>query len=221
MLSIAARRWYVHRRHALPAVLARVWSAPLPRRAVPVEDLRFLVCDAEMTGLDPRSCTVLSLGWVAVEGGEIDLGTARHVLLEAEQGVGPSAAVHGLRDCELRDGMAPREALATLLADAQQRIFVFHNAALDLAFLDRMAAKTWGVPLLLPAVDTMKIEERILHRERGGIRDGDLRLRACRSRYGLGRHREHSALGDAIATAELFLAQLAVRGPGLKLRDLR
>ena len=55
------------------------------------------------------------------------------------------------------------------------------------------------------------------------VRPGDLRLWRARKRYGLPVTKSHDALGDALACAELYLAQtaeLGVSGP-LLLRDVR
>jgi DNA polymerase-3 subunit epsilon len=48
-------------------------------------------------------------------------------------------------------------------------------------------------------------------------RDGALRLGALRAQYHLPDHALHDALGDAIATAELFLAMAAHAQPDGKL----
>jgi DNA polymerase-3 subunit epsilon len=51
---------------------------------------------------------------------------------------------------------------------------------------------------------------------------GDLTLDACRERRGLPDHQRHSAGADAVAAAELLLAQVAQLGGAgdVKLRDL-
>jgi len=205
----------------VPEELERVWTKPLPGPATPVGALRFLVCDGEMTGLDPRRDALLSLAWVPIDEGELLPGRARQVLLRPEGGVGQSATVHHLRDCMLRDALAPEAALRALLRDAGGRILVFHNGRLDCAFLDAVARASWGMPLLLPWLDTLRIEERILRRRDHPPLAGELQLTACRRRYDLPPHRAHSAVTDAIATGELLLAQIARRGRGLRLRDLR
>lgn len=220
-LLFRLRREMLRRRVDLPEELERAWREALPRSATPVRRLRFLVCDGEMTGLDPQRDSLASLGWVPIDGGELLPGRARHLMLRPRAGVGQSATVHHLRDCMLRDGLTAAAALSALLEDASGRILVFHNGQLDSAFLDAAARATWGVPLLLPWVDTLKIEQRRLRLRDQTLQQGDLQLAACRRRYALPRHRAHSAITDAIATGELLLAQIAHRGGGLRLKDLR
>jgi DNA polymerase-3 subunit epsilon len=220
-LSLRLRRVVQSLRGRPSNELQRAWREPLPRSATPARRLRFLACDGEMTGLDPQRDALLSLGWVPIDDGELLPGKARHLLLRPDAGVGQSATIHHLRDCMLRDGVPPAAALTALLRDARGRILVFHNGRLDSAFLDAAAKRIWGVPLLLPWLDTLRIEERLLRRRDHPPREGELQLTACRRRYGLPAHRAHSAVTDAIATGELLLAQIARRGPGLRLRDLR
>lgn len=220
MWRLKLRRWRWSRRTELPSLIEEIWAAPLPSASSELSKVRFLVCDAEMSGLDPAKAELLSLGWVRVEGLEIALGSAGHRLIRNQRSVGQSATIHQLRDCELREADDVAEVLRAFLKAAQGCVLVFHNAALDTAFLDRAAKGCFGTPLLLPTVDTLLLEQRLLQRQERPIGQGDLRLGACRDRYGLITHKAHNALADAMATAELLLAHVARRGPDLKLREL-
>ncbi|MEO1077991.1 MAG: 3'-5' exonuclease [Pseudomonadota bacterium] len=221
MEFLSLRRRLARRKGAAPRELAEAWEQPLLRGGTPVESLPFLVCDAEMSGLDPKRDELLSIGWVAIDNAELCLDSTAELLLNSESGVGQSATIHRLRDCELRDGLPLELALRRFLRAATGRVLVFHNAALDMAFLNRAARRCWDLPLLLPCIDTLRVEERRLRLRNEPLTEGCLRLPDCRARYGLGPHRGHAALTDALATGELLLAQIAARGSGLLLRDLR
>ena len=173
-----------------------------------------------MSSLDPERGELLSLGWVRIEGGEMPLASAHHQLVRNRRSVGQSATVHRLRDCELRRGASAEQALAALLLAARGCVLVFHHAALDLAFLNRACKRIFGAPLLMPVVDTLTLERRLMQRREQPVGPGALRLSACRARYHLPAHRAHNALTDALATAELFLAHCAARGERLRLRDV-
>jgi DNA polymerase-3 subunit epsilon len=58
------------------------------------------------------------------------------------------------------------------------------------------------------AVDTLALQQRLLPGHHRAV-DGSLRLDVVRRTYGLPRYTAHHALTDAIAAAELFLAQVA------------
>ena len=170
--------------------------------------------DAEMSSLDPDEGELLSLGWVVVRGGRIALDTAHHEILLAEGSVGQSATIHQLRDCEVAAGVPARDALAQLLKAASGRMLVFHHAPLDLAYLDRLTTAMHGAPLLQPHLCTLQMEKRLLTRREHAIKPGDLTLAESRRRYHLPDYHGHNALWDALATAELLLAQLAHRSRG-------
>lgn len=184
----------------------------LRRRPVgpPAAELELLAVDLETTGLDPRRDHVLALGWVLVSGGEVHLGTARERQVRPPAGaeVGDSATVHGLTDDVLAGSPSLAEVLPELLADLEGRVLLAHHADLELGFLAR-ALEGLGRQELPPAVDTMRLQARVLARPHQTVPPGALRLDAARRWFGLPRYSAHRALVDAVATAELFLAQLA------------
>jgi DNA polymerase-3 subunit epsilon len=215
-LSLRLRRWR-YRTETAGNALGKCWRHPLPSRSTRWEQGSFLVCDAEMSSLDVAGGELLSIGWVTVERGAVALSSARHYLFKADKTVGQSAAIHQLRDCELRGGLPASVVLSELLSAAAGKVLVFHNAALDLAYLNRSCCQEFGAPVLLPNVDTMALEQARLTRRDQVIKSGDLRLQACRKRYNLPSYPGHNALVDALATAELLIAQARHRGAGSSL----
>lgn len=214
------RSWYRSRIRSTP--LERCWETPYPPAASEWLEPEYLVIDTETSSLNPAEGELLSIGWVVIREGGAVLGTAEHLLLSNERGVGQSAAIHQLRDCELADGLAPENMLERLLALAAGRVLVFHHAVLDMAYLNRAATARYGAPLLLPYLDTLALE-RDKYRRRGQHPErGALRLGSCRRRYHLPPYPAHSALVDALATAELFIAQCRHRAGSerLTLREL-
>lgn len=195
-------------------VLQECWRTRLPSTGTDWRQVSFLVVDAEMSSLDVNEGELLSVGWVSVEKGSISLGSARHYLIKPTSSVGQSATIHHLRDCELHDALPGPEVLNYFLQAAAGRILVFHNAALDMAFLNRVSKRSFSAPILMPVVDTMMQEKKLLDRKGLPIHAGDLRLQACRDRYNLPQFPAHNALLDALATAELLVAQAKHRSRG-------
>lgn len=203
-----------YQRRVRGSVLATCWAQPVPQRRAPWQRAKWLAVDAEMSALEPDQGELLSLGWVAIEHGAICLHGAAHHLLQPQYTVGQSAAIHQLRDCEFATAEPPAEVLARFLEAASGHILIFHNADLDLAFLDRACQQCFGAPLLLPYVDTLQLELGLKRRRDQVIQAGDLRLARCREQYGLPPAPAHNALADALATAELFLAHISHRSRG-------
>ncbi|MBP6524269.1 MAG: DNA polymerase III subunit epsilon [Dermatophilaceae bacterium] len=175
-----------------------------------------LAVDIETTGLDPRVDRVLSIGWVPVDGGSVVLGGAGRVVVRDEvggaggAGVGSSATIHGLTDDALAGGEVMADAVARLLGALTGRVLLAHFARIETAFLSGACERLWGAPLPCVVVDTLDLEHRVVTGR--GQRDpepGALRLWSARERHGLPVYPAHEALVDALACAELYLAQRA------------
>ncbi|RBP51324.1 exonuclease domain-containing protein [Arenicella xantha] len=172
---------------------------------------RYLVLDLEMTGLDAKVDSILSAGWVLIEQGQVLLSTAQHHYVQQQQAsvnLDQSAPIHNIHHKHLASGIALEAVLGALLRDLQDHILVVHHAPLDRAFLDKACLSEYGVRLYTPVIDTLQVERKklLIH---GTLEGQSLRLNDCRQRYNLPNYKAHNAVIDAIATAELWLAQLA------------
>jgi DNA polymerase-3 subunit epsilon len=211
MWKLRLRRLFYARR-VVGTALQTCWHTRLPSTGSDWRQVSFLVVDAEMSSLDVNEGELLSVGWVCVEGGSIALDSARHYLIKPENSVGQSATIHNLRDCELTEADTRAEVLHRFLEAAGGKVLVFHNAALDMAYLNGVSRREFNAPILMPAVDTLLQEQALLQRRDIPIKPGDLRLQACRNRYNLPPYPAHNALLDALATAELLVALAKHRG---------
>lgn len=214
------RRWW--RDRVVDGPLADCLAAPLVAPDTPIDTLEILSLDLETTGLDPESDEILSIGFAVVCEGSVRIADSRHYLVKPTRPVPEaSAVVHGITDDRIRAALPIREALPPLLGALEGRVLLAHYAALEIGFLDRLCRALYGAPCLVPVIDTLDLERRMLERRQTPIRPGMLRLAAIRERYGLPRYRAHDALVDAVATGELLLAQLAYRDGDRSLRDLQ
>jgi len=186
-------------------------------RAKDYRELEFLSLDLELTSLDAKQGDIVSVGYVPIIEGKIEVGQGRHRLIYEHEGVGDSAVIHGIRDCDTEQGVSLAEALAELDRARHNRVLLFHHAQLDLSFLAKHQAIYQG----MPAVDTLLIEHKRRQRKNLSV-DNELRLNQCRERYNLPQYLAHNALTDALATAELFLAQIAHLGgdKGVTLKEV-
>lgn len=219
--SLARRRGKAARDAHGP--LAAYYQATMPSDSARAGDLPLLAVDLECTSLDLRHAAILSIGIVAVDGARLDLGSSRHMVVNAGRDVGPNVTVHGLTDDAVAAGMPVPEAVEHVLQACAGRVLVAHHARIETTLLSRACAEFFGAPFHPPVIDTMAVERHLVG---GGATHPDsepLDLPSARERYGLPRYRLHEAQTDAIACAELFLAQMtrwpADRPP--KLGDLR
>ena len=200
-----------------PGPLRDYLAVPFPGPDTALDELPLLAVDIETTGLDARRDRVLSIGWVPVDGRGVVLAGARYRVVrpEGDQAVGPSASVHGLTDDEVAAGVPLAAAVAELLADLAGRVLLVHFARIETEVLGRACERFWGAGLPWPVIDTLELEHRLVTTAwQPDPPAGALRLWAARERHGLPHTGAHHALTDAVACAELYLAQTAELADG-------
>lgn len=182
-------------------------------RDTPLSEVTLLALDVEATGLDPRRHELLSFGFLTVEAGRVVLAGARHLPVRPRGEVGDSAVLHGLTDDALAAAPPLADQLPEVLrafgVEGRRAVLLAHFAQVEGRYLTEACRRLYGGVPELQVVDTLEIERRMLGAERHELMSGLVRLDACRRRRGLPRYRAHSAVTDALACAELFLAQAA------------
>jgi DNA polymerase-3 subunit epsilon len=172
--------------------------------------------DLELTGLDVRSDEIISFGAVPIDEGRAGAGRVSYGLVRPRRPP-PEASVliHGIRTVDL-EGAPPFEtAMWPLVEAVTGRLIVAHAAAVEEAFL-AVAFAALGLSLHTPLIDTDALG-RLLMAERGEHPPRFLPLGELAAYLGLPVHRPHHALGDALTTAQAFLAlatHLEARGAG-------
>lgn len=170
----------------------------------PLDQLAYTVLDTETTGFLPeQGDRVVAVGAVHVVGGRVRPHEVFERLVDPRRPVPEAAvAVHGITD-EMVRGQPPMEQVLPELARfADDRVVVGHNVAFDLGFL-RLHEERAGVRLDQPVLDTLLLDAA-LHPDHA-----DHSLDAVAARLGVDVTGRHTALGDALVTAEV-LARLLV-----------
>ena len=206
--ALGLRRWW-HARRAHPPPLDALLGDRVPGAATPFRSAEILSVDIETTGLDAGTADMLSIGWVLIRDGRVDLESASSYLVKPSGDVGDSASVHGLTDTIVGAGIGWTAALDKVIERLRGRALLVHHAGLDKALLDRLCRQRFGMPLLVPVIDTLALEHRRARRRHHVESNSSLRLGDLRDAYKLPRYDAHDCLVDAIATAELLLAMVA------------
>jgi len=190
--------------------LKQYLSAPLPDLKSDIYTVPLLALDFETSGLKVSEDSILSVGYVAIDDGEIRLSTACHHLVKSNAALPEeSVVIHKITDDASAAGELLEGVIGELLQVLSGKVIVAHNAKIETTFLSQACQKLYGVRPHFPAIDTMLIAKRWMEGRNKEIGPGDLRLFNLRKRYGLPIYRAHNALSDAIATAELLQAQIA------------
>ncbi|NWN82947.1 MAG: 3'-5' exonuclease [Halomonas sp.] len=203
-------------RHPL---LADYFAAGCPAPDTPIGEASLVALDIETTGLDPRRHAIVSLGLVPFTLARIPLREAQYwVLKPYRELTASSVTLHHITHSEVRGAPDLADVLPEVLAGLKGRLAVVHYRHIERSFIDSAIQHRLGEGLLYPVIDTMSLEAR-LHRQSPWARfrrwlgrpPVSIRLQASRDRYGLPAYQGHHALVDALATAELFQAQVANR----------
>ena len=162
-----------------------------------------------MTGLHPERDQVIALGAVPVEGGRIQAGAAYYSLAKPTAGRDTDpVAIHGILPHDLDEAPPLAEALAPLAEAIRGRTPIAHAAWVERAFLGP-ALRQAGGRLPRGIIDTAMLW-RLHGVVAGGADPGYKPLQTLTELLGLPSHHPHQALGDALTTAQVFLA-LATR----------
>ena len=164
-----------------------------------------------MTGLDRRRDAVIAWAAIPVDGGRVVLAGAREGLVRPPRSVpAESIRVHGLREADLERAPGPDEAADALLDALAGRVLVAHAADIERAFLGPLLQRR-GARLRGPTLDTQMLG-RLWLAERDRRAPFRLSLTALAEALGLPVHRPHQAAGDALTTAQAFIALASLLG---------
>ncbi|WP_372378864.1 exonuclease domain-containing protein [Vibrio natriegens] len=196
------------KKRGLPTYLKNLLHSPQLRVSQLASETEFVVLDLETTGLDSEEEVILSIGWVEVKHGHIDLSTSKHMYVHSDSKIKPeTAVVNHITQQMLVDGVSIHEAMRSFFKVAEGKLIVAHGCLVEANFINQYLLSVFNIdtpPLLW--IDTLCIEKR-LQKAINSSDEYDVTLSATRARYGLPAYNGHNALADAVATAELLLAQ--------------
>jgi DNA polymerase III subunit epsilon len=179
-------------------------------------DAHLLCVDVELTGLDPDSDQVIAYGAVPIVGGRILASGAIESMVKPNGGRrAGSVEIHGILPHDLDAAPEPADALAPLAQAMRGCTPIAHAAWVERAFLGP-AMRRAGGKLPRGIIDTSMLW-RLLCVVRDDHDPGYRTLASLTAALGLPSHKPHQALGDALTTAQVFLAlatQLERHGHG-------
>lgn len=188
-------------------------QTPLPNVNSVLSNLEFLSLDFETTGLDVNKDVILSMGYTLIRKNKIILAESKHQLIQINRAIPKETVViHKITDDRAQTGMPVHNALEALFKAVAGRVVLVHYSKIEKNFLNAVCQRLYGHCLPMLLVDTMAIAHKHLTRTHGHFNPQQLRLFNLRQHYHLPRYNAHNALEDALATAELFLVQMARKG---------
>jgi DNA polymerase-3 subunit epsilon len=165
--------------------------------------LAYTVFDTETTGLQPSAGDeIIQIGAVRIVNRRLLQHEAYEQLIDPQRSL-PAASVkiHGISAAMLAGQPTIDQVLPVFRAFVADTVLVAHNAAFDMRFLELKEAAT-GIRFDRPVLDTFLLSAVLFPNQESH------RLEAIAERLGVSVLGRHTAVGDAIVTAEVFLKML-------------
>ncbi len=163
-------------------------------------DLVYTVFDTETTGLEPsQGDEIIQIGAARIVNGKLLRQECFEQLVDPQRSI-PAASIpiHGIQPAMVVGQPKIGEVLPAFHAFAQDTVLVAHNAAFDMRFL-QLKEQSTGVVFDQPVLDTLLLSA-LIHPNQDSHR-----LEAIAERFDVPVIGRHTAMGDAMVTAEIFI----------------
>ncbi|BAL24037.1 exonuclease domain-containing protein [Azoarcus sp. KH32C] len=166
-------------------------------------ELTYTVFDTETTGLNPsHGDEIIQIGATRIVNGKLLRQESFEQLVDPCRYMAPeSVQIHGITHAMLAGQPTIEKVLPSFHAFVQDTVLIAHNAAFDMRFLQIKEAET-GMRFDQPVLDTLLLSA-VIHPNQESHR-----LEAIAERLNIPIVGRHTALGDAIVTAEVFLKMI-------------
>ena len=173
--------------------------------------------------MDAVNDKLLSVGFIGIKQQQISLKNSYHQIIKTTEDLSAdNVIIHQITDQQKEQGAPLKEVVESLLNTLAGKVMLVHFARIERQFLQQACLALYGIAPPFPIIDTLMVAKRQLDKKHVVYDPSELRLSALRHKQGLPNHFAHNALNDAIATAELLMAQVSnmENSNQLKLQDL-
>ena len=191
-----------------------------------INETDFVAFDTELTGLDFRQDSIISIGAVKLRGKTILPTSTFYRLVKPECELKhKSVVVHELTHSDLECAEDLLEVIGDFVEFIGDAVLIGHFVHIDLNFVNKPLQLTYGVSLQNPALDTSTLHDWLYDNDtlfarhyKGMTMKSDLFTMA--KKYGVDGGKAHNAFSDAYITAQLF-QRFASFLPGCGIKNLK
>jgi DNA polymerase-3 subunit epsilon len=166
------------------------------------ENIRFVALDTETTGFDYDNDRILCIGAVAIKNNKILVSDSFEVYIKQEVFNKETVKIHGIRKNGNEIKLTEEEALIQFIEYLDDAIIVAHHTKFDITMINEALKRLKVGPLKSKQLDTNYIHKKIATSYRFNKLFSLDEL--CKI-YNVKKHDRHTASGDALITAYLFL----------------
>ncbi len=180
-----------------------------------IEEAKYIVIDTETTGIDPKKDAILSIAAIKIK--NFRIVNIYNTFIDAEVEIPEeSKKYHHIEQHHLKDKPKIYEIIPDLIKFiGPDAVIVGHHIKFDFEILNREIQKYFNSKLYNPTIDTGNIY-RFLNKT-----DDTVSLDEIIEKYLSKVIDRHSALGDALVTAEVFIKMIQQLGKSFTtLKDL-
>ncbi|MFD1292421.1 PolC-type DNA polymerase III [Lutibacter holmesii] len=184
-----------------------------------LNDIRFVALDTETTGFDYENDRILCIGAVAIKANSILVSDSFEIYIQQDVFNKETVKIHGIRKNGKEVKVTEQEALIQFLAYLDDAVIVAHHTNFDVTMINRALERLNVGPLISKQLDTNYIYKKIFC-------PTDFKkiftLDELCEIYSIKMHDRHTASGDALLTAQLFLKLIArfKKNHGVNLNNL-
>lgn len=163
-----------------------------------LENAVFSVVDTETTGLNINTARIINVAAVKVQNFKI-IDFYNSFINPEEEIPKESIKWHNITDEMVADKPLVGEVLPDFINFVDDSIIVGHHINFDIKMINKEMMNTFGCQMLNDWLDTMLIYSRVIAKK-----DDHYSLDHLLDKYSVTCNGRHTALGDALATAEVF-----------------
>ncbi len=185
------------------ARLAAWQTLPAPDLNAPHAASRYVVVDVETSGLNLAKDRLIAIGAVAIGEGQIQLADSMEIILRQDRISGhDNILIHGIGGTAQAEGVPPVEALLAFLEYLGKSPLLAFHVAFDQTMIERALKTFLGLKLNHPWADLAYLAPALYPDLARSHRSLDQWM----GQFGISNYARHSALADALSTAELALS---------------
>ncbi|MCL6472672.1 MAG: 3'-5' exonuclease [Firmicutes bacterium] len=173
-------------------------------KGMPIDQARYTVIDTELTGLDMKKDSIVSIGAVKMVGSRIELKDSFYKLVSPEAELtGETVIIHGIMPSELDKEPGIDTVLPEFIDFCGNDIIAGFRPLIDMGFLNREAKRLYRSAMKNPVIDIFAIYKWIKWRSAEDCLS-NLSLYDLAEDFSIPVKGAHNAIFDAFITAQIL-----------------